>query len=109
MTIVFHKGLTTKKWFSMNIFEQMANIGSEVFRMLKWRKKDAKNSNLAFERALELIDLSLCDPKNKIHSKEIARTREVLVDYTFSNEYKSTDKFFENYFYSFNYAARLGR
>jgi len=108
MTIIFHKGLTTKQWFDMNIFEQMANIGSEVFRMLKWRKKNIKDSHLALSRALELLDLTLSDPKNKNHLKEIARVREVLVDYNFDNVYQTTDKFFENYFYSFNYAARLG-
>ena len=97
-----------KRWQKFSFIEQMANIGSEVFRMLKWRGKDDRNSTLAFDRALELIDLTLTDPKNKIRFKEIARVREVLVDYTFDNEYKTTDKYLNNYFYSFNYAARLG-
>jgi len=108
MKIIYHKGLTTKQWCSKNIFEQMANIGSEVFRMLKSRKKDKKNYELAFERALELLDLTLADPKNRTRLKEIARVREVLVDYYFDNDYSSTKKSWNNYFYSFNYAARLG-
>ncbi len=108
MNIIYHKGLTTKNWFSKSIFDQMANIGSEVFRMIKWRKKDKKDSELAFERALELFDLTLADPKNRTRLKEIARTREMFVDYSFDNVYHSTDQNWQDYFYAFNYAARLG-
>lgn len=107
MNIIFHKGLSEKSWFSQSIFNQMANIGSEVFRFLKWRKKSKKDSQLAFERALELFDLTMADPKNKVRLKEIARTREVLVDFDYTNIYSSTEDDFMNYFYAFNYAARL--
>jgi len=108
MKIIHHKGLTQKRWNKFNIFEQMANVGSEVFRMLKWRNRDKKNFEFAFERALELLDLTLADPKNRIRLKEIARVREVLVDYYFDNSYHTTKKSWNKYFYSFNYAARLG-
>ncbi|OGD57371.1 hypothetical protein A2V71_00800 [Candidatus Berkelbacteria bacterium RBG_13_40_8] len=104
--IKYHKGLTQERWNRFTFIEQMANIGSEVFRFLKWKKKDKKDAELAFDRALELLDLTLSDPENKKYSKEIARVRELLVDYTYDNEYQTTDKFLENYFYSFNYAAR---
>jgi len=85
----------------------MANVGSEVFRMLKWKGRDNNNYQLAFERALELLDITMADPKNRIRLKEIARVREVLVDNYFDNQYHSTDKLWNDYFYSFNYAARL--
>lgn len=108
MKLVYHKGLTKKQWFSKNIFEQMANVGSEVERAIKWRNKDKKYSRIAFERCLELIDLTAADPKNKNRLKEILRSREALVDYFFGeNIYQSSDKLWQNYFYSFNYAARL--
>lgn len=108
MTIVYHKGLTTKQWFSKTIFEQMANIGSEVERTIKWRDKDQQYSKTAFERCLELVDLTAADPKNKNRLKEILRSRETLVDYfTGENIYGSTDKLWQNYFYGFNYAARI--
>lgn len=106
MKIVFHKGLTTKQWFGKSIFEQMANVGSEVFRMIKWRKI-TDDSQLALARALELLDLTMADPKNINRLKEIARVREVLADFTFDNKYSTTAEFWQNYFYSFNYAARL--
>ncbi len=108
MKIIFHRGLTEKQWFEKSIFEQMANIGSEVERTIKWRGKDSKYSKTAFERCLELIDLTIEDPKNKNRLKEILRSREVLVDYfNGRNIYHSTDKLWQNYFYSFNFAARL--
>lgn len=109
MKIIYHKGLTKKQWFSKSIFEQMANIGSEVERTIIWREKDKKYSLLALERCLELIDLTAADPKNRYRLKEILRSREALVDYFIGrNEYGSSDELWRNYFYGFNYAARLG-
>jgi len=82
----------------------MANIGSEVLRAINWRKKNFKYSRMAFERALELLDLTIEDKKN--HSsgklKELLRTRELLVDYFFDNIYKTNDKIWQNYFLAFN-------
>jgi len=104
----YHQELTSERWEKFNLFEQMANIGSEVFRSISWHKRDPKLSKLAFERALELFDLTIADPKNKYRLKEICRAREVLVDYFFSdNIYGSSDKLWLNYFNAFNYAARI--
>lgn len=92
----------------MPFFEQMANVGSEVGRAINWRDKNGENSQLAFERALELLDLTIDDSKNKKRLRELLRLREVAVDYfAGSNEYKSSDAGWQNYFYAFNYAARL--
>jgi hypothetical protein len=86
----------------------MAHIGGEVERALKWRERNnADYSRMAFERALELIDLNLEYPHKHTHLKEITRLREALVDY-FSgiNEFKSTDASWRSYFSPFMYAAR---
>lgn len=107
-----HKNLASGKWFEMNFFEQMANVGSEVERAILWREKNNDYSQKAFERALELLDLTIADKKNlsKQKLKELLRLRESLADYfAFNNEYHSSDKSWRNYFYSFNYAARIGR
>ena len=110
MKIVYHKGLTQKSWFSKSIFEQMANVGAEIGRTINWRKKDKEYSRLAFERGLELLDLTIADPKNTIRLKELLRLREILVDYfIYDNIYKTSDEFLNNYFYNFNYAARVNR
>lgn len=104
----YHQDLTSSRWNRFTLFEQMANIGSEVLRAISWQNKDSKLAQLSFERALELFDLTIGDPKNKKSLKEICRAREVLVDYfAGDNEYKSSDKLWQNYFYVFNFAARI--
>jgi len=108
MNIIYHQGLTSTDWFSKNIFEQMANIGSEIFRTISWREKKPDFSQKAFFRGLELLDLTAEDPNNCDRLTEILRTREALVDYfVYDNEYKSSDKLWQDYFYAYNYAARV--
>ena len=104
-----HKNLADGQWKKLSFFEQMANVGSEVERAIKWKNKEnLKYSRMAFERALELIDLTIADQKNRKKLKELLRVRETLADYfAFKNEYGSTDKSWQNYFYAFNWAARV--
>ncbi|MCX6765159.1 MAG: hypothetical protein NT148_01320 [Candidatus Nealsonbacteria bacterium] len=105
-----HKELAAGKWFHLSFFDQMANIGSEIGRAINWKEKDKKISQMAFERGLELLDLTILDSKNRKRLKELCRLREVLADYfCFDNIYKSTSDNLNNYFYSFNYAANLNR
>ncbi|MBM4177441.1 hypothetical protein FJ208_01405 [Candidatus Gribaldobacteria bacterium] len=100
-----HTGLTQARWNNFTFFFQMANIASEVGRALKWKNKDKENSLLALWRALELIDLTIIDPKNKKRVWELARAREVLLDYFLANnQYGSTDKNLANYFDIFTFA-----
>ena len=61
----FNENLTEERWFKLSFFEQMANLGSEVSRAIKWKKKDPERSKCAFESALELLDLTIKDIKNK--------------------------------------------
>jgi len=108
MNLIYHKNLSEKKWFSLTLAEQMANIGSEVERTIIWKKKgDKEYSRLAFERALELIDLTKLDSKNRERLGELCRMREILVDWFFDNQYHSSDKSWQNYFLAFNYLARI--
>jgi hypothetical protein len=86
----------------------MANIGSEVERTINWRNK---NNNAyfqrAFERVLELIDLTIEDSKNISRLKEITRVREAIVDFFFgTNQFVSSDILWRKYFSAFTYAAR---
>ena len=106
-----HKQLASGKWNKLSLVEQMANVGSEVERAISWKKKNNFDySQRAFDRALELVDLTLADAKNKRRLREIARTREVLADYfAFENIYGSSDKKWKDYFFIFNFAARSGR
>jgi hypothetical protein len=104
---IYHKDLQ-KRWSRFSIFEQMANIGAEVGRAISWRnKKNQEMSKNAVYRALELIDFTIEDGKNKNSLKETIRMRELIADYFFGeNIYHSTDKLWDKYFYSFNLAAR---
>jgi len=105
-----HKELAGGRWAQLSLVERMANIGGEVERALKWREKNnAEYSRMAFERALELVDLSLQYPQKGSQLKEIARLREALVDYfAGSNEFESTASAWRSYFSPFDHAARRG-
>ena len=104
-----HKQLAGGTWKKLSFFAQMANIGSEVERAIKWRENNNNYSRAAFERALELIDLTIEDKKNRQRLKELVRLREVLADYfEYKNIYNSSDGKWRSYFLAFNYAARLG-
>jgi len=106
-----HQQLASGRWAAMPFFEQMSNIGSEVERTIKWKAKGNKEySRMAFERSLELLELTIADSKNMKRLRELTRLKEILIDhFEFDNDYNSTDKNWSNYFYSFNYASQLGR
>ncbi len=106
---LIHKDLSQEKWDKMTFAQQMANIGSEVERTIKWKNKNrAERSQQAFFRALELMDFTIGDKKNLHGLGELCRVREVLVDYFFGeNEYKSTDMAWQKYFRAFNWMANL--
>lgn len=104
-----HQKLASGRWQELSFFEQMANVGSEVERAIKWKNKsNADYSRQALDRSLELLDLTIGDEKNKSKLREMMRLREAMADYfVFKNSYKSSDKNWHNYFYGFNFAARL--
>jgi hypothetical protein len=59
-----HKNLAAGRWNSLSFFEQMANIGSEVERAIKWKEKGyIEYGRMAFDRSLELLDLARADKK----------------------------------------------
>lgn len=103
-----HKDLAGGRWKNLSFLEQMANIGSEIERALKWQAKhNSAYSQKAIERALELIDLTLDSVKKFPRLKELARLRESIVDYFFgTNQYKSNEMLWKKYFMHFTYAAR---
>jgi hypothetical protein len=104
-----HKELASGRWFEFSLVEQLANVGAEVGRAINWRKKgNNEQSQSAFFRGLELLSLSIDDPKNRSHRlRELCRLYEVLGDYFVGdNLYGSTDKKWEDYFNFFNLAAR---
>ncbi|MBN3039929.1 MAG: hypothetical protein JW867_02255 [Candidatus Omnitrophica bacterium] len=103
-----HKDLASGRWQTFSFFEQMANIGSEVERAIKWKQKNNPDySKQACNRALELIDLTLEQKHRFSCLKELARVRESIVDYFYGqNLFKSDDKSWQKYFFNFTLAAR---
>ncbi len=106
-----HKDLKLEKWHKLSFAEQMANIGSEVGRAIKWQQKNkVKYSQKAFHRALELSSLtksSLCMNQEFAKLKEICRMYELLVDFfAGDNIYQSSAESWNKYFHAFNYVAR---
>ena len=99
----YHQQLASGRWHQLSLVTQMANIGSEVERAIKWKNQQNQISfQLAFERMLELIELTVADPKNSKRLKEVLRAREMLVDYLmYNNTYHSTDEQWRKYFYPF--------
>lgn len=67
----------------------------------------------ALERALELIDLTLDDPRHRssvARLREICRAREVLLDFVVGpNQYGSTEVTLQRYFDAFAVAAAKPR
>ncbi len=106
-----HRELAEGKWNILSFAEQMANVGSEVERTISWRAKGRPDfSGRAFERALELLDLTRADEKNRKRLRELSRVREALADcFAFDNEYQSSPESWQKYFRCFLVAARINR
>lgn len=113
MTNIIHKDLfESGRWFKYSYIEQMANIGYDIERTIQWKKAgEIEESKAAFYRALELLDFSKADPKNRGENMlTLCRVREFLVDHFLcDNEYSTTDELWQKYFYNFNQAAALQR
>lgn len=108
---LIHKNLASGKWGTLSLIEQMGNIGSEVSRAGRWQGKDEKLFQGASERALELFDLTLEDPRwHGGRLREIARSREVFCDaISGGKEYNSSLESLNRYFLNFAFAASLNK
>jgi hypothetical protein len=106
-----HKEQAAGRWALLSFAEQMANVGSEVERTISWEAKGRPDySRNAFERALELLDLTIAEAKTLPRLRELLRVREALADhFVFDNIYRSSHEDWQRYFRSFLFAARGNR
>lgn len=105
-----HRALAAGGWGRLSLAEQLANVGSEVGRLRRWTGRDDRLAAAAFARALELLDLTLADPRWRGRLKEIARARELLCDAAAGGQrYGSTLEALDRYFLAFAVAARARR
>ena len=110
MTGIQHRELAAGRWHELSLAEQLGNVGSEISRAVKWTARNPGLARGALERALELIDLMLDDPRHRQSPprlREIARVREVVVDFFDGpNQYHSTAAGLQRYFDAYALAAR---
>jgi len=110
MSELRHRDLAGGRWDELSLAEQLGHVGSEVSRALRWRSHRPELAQEALARALELLDLTLADPRQRrqpARLRELARAREVLVDFLAGpNQYGSTAASLQRYFDAYALAAR---
>ena len=110
MTEIQHRDLAAGRWWTLSLCEQLGNVGSEVSRAIRWTSRNPDMAQGALYRALELMDLTLADPRHRqspARLREMARTREVVVDFfAGSNQYSSSAADLQKYFDAYALAAR---
>ncbi len=111
MSSPIHKSLADGRWRTFSLFEQLGNIGSEVGRANIARAGgDRERMDQALTRALELLDLTIDDPKNRKRLREICRAREVVCDFFWGdNEWSSTGESLDRWFLPYALAARRAK
>ena len=107
-----HPSLAAGRWQSLSLMEQLANIGSEVDRAIRAHAQGRhERSERAFDRAIELFDLTASDARWPVHRKlEILRAREQFCR-VFFDETAEPDlaEYLGEYFLQFAIAARRSR
>ncbi len=106
-----HPELAQGRWQTLPLIEQLANVGSEVERAISWAAKDNDAySGRALYRALELLELTIADPRHRHRLKELTRVREALLDYFLGdNEFRSTPVSWHRYFHPYGTAVAIRR
>ena len=76
---MLHTGLTSDKWETFSIDKQILMIANEMNRAKNWiEKQDFEKVSHSYERAFELIDLTVDSSKNRSFVNELMRFRELL-------------------------------
>lgn len=109
--ITLHSSLAAGRWHSMTLMEQLGNVGSEVSRASRARLSgNASRERSALERFIELMDLTITDPRLSGRRRELCRAREVVLDYFVGdNQFKSSSESLDRYFMPFATAAQRNR
>lgn len=95
-----------EEWAKRSLFDQLGNIGSEVGRTLKMKRR-GKDFEPALIRALDLIDATVSGlmATHPHRAKEVLRAKECFLDAL----YVKDDPSIETYFMQFAIAARMKR
>jgi len=106
--MAIHQEQALGAWHQRTLADQLANVGSEVGRIRKWQTRNSDVAERAFIRALELLDLTISDPRwMGPRRKELTRVRSFLCDaMDGGQEYQTTLEDLDRYFLAFAVAAR---
>ena len=104
-----HQTLANGRWKKLPFLEQMANIGSEVGRTITWKERgNFEYSKKAFFRSLELLSLTLQADITPSQRKEVARAREIWIDFIlYKNKYKTNNEQWVKYFNQLLFAYKI--
>lgn len=100
-----HQSLASGRWFELSLAEQLGNIGSEYDRAVTWRNKKDSRFEAAFSRFLELLDLTISNPRlTAPQRRELLRIREGVCEELINSNQQSN--YFQRYFFYFALNAR---
>ena len=89
MILKHHKTLTEEKWSQFPFYKQIIMIANEINRAKSWIiKGDSEEVKNCYEKAMELIDLTVAVLVNKKVLREFLRFREVLAGEYINNQKK---------------------
>ncbi len=91
------------RWFAMPVAVQISNVGSEVNRAIKYKSKgETEKAERFMNKAIQLLELSKQDPKNRHRRQEFECAIEELIDYFIGNNiYQTTDEVLLRYYDAF--------
>ena len=103
-----HTDLGQGRWFTLSLAEQLGNVGSEYERAFSWKQRgDSSKHQSAFNRFLELLDLTIADPRTTATRKnELLKVREIACTEMMSHV---PEKQLGKYFMQFALLARAGK
>jgi hypothetical protein len=105
-----HKELASGRWQRFSLAEQLANIGSEINRVIRWQGRDERLFWSAVERGLELFYLTIADSRWRNQLKELTRLHEIFCDAVLGGEeYGSRLQDIERYFFYFAIYSRKAK
>ena len=93
---------TNMKWYSMPVNVQIANIGSEVERALRWKDRDPKKAENFCRKAISFWEIVKSDPKNRFREEEFQTAMDELEDFFLGeNLYQTTEQDLRRYYDAF--------
>ena len=79
MRLKYHRDLTKEKWSQFPFFQQILMVANELHRANKWIEKgDFSEVKLCYERAFELLYLTVEIPPKERKLRELLRFKEML-------------------------------